>query len=49
MKRRARQQGAGERQLAELQKLAVEKAIVGLDFKPCLAAASRRPAHFGQC
>ena len=42
MKRRARDQGAGERQLAELQKLAVEKTIVGLDFNPVslqLAAA----------
>ena len=42
MKRRARQQGTGERQLAELQKLAVEKTIVGLDFNPVslqLAAA----------
>ena len=42
MKRRAREQGAGERQLAELQKLAVEKTIVGLDFNPVslqLAAA----------
>ena len=34
MKRRAREQGAGERQLGELQKLAVEKTIVGLDFNP---------------
>ena len=34
MKRRARERGAGERQLAELQKLAVEKNIVGLDFNP---------------
>ena len=34
MKRRAREQGAGERQMAELQKLAVEKTIVGLDFNP---------------
>ena len=42
MKRRAREQGAAERQLAELQKLAVEKTIVGLDFNPVslqLAAA----------
>ena len=42
MKRRAREQGAGERQLAELQKFAVEKTIVGLDFNPVslqLAAA----------
>ena len=42
MKRRAREQGAGERQLGELQKLAVEKTIVGLDFNPVslqLAAA----------
>ena len=42
MKRRARERGAGERQLAELQKLAVEKTIVGLDFNPVslqLAAA----------
>ena len=43
MKRRAREHGgAGERQLAELQKLAVEKTIVGLDFNPVslqLAAA----------
>ena len=42
MKRRAQEQGAGERQLGELQKLAVEKTIVGLDFNPVslqLAAA----------
>ena len=42
MKRRARERGMGERQLAELQKLAVEKTIVGLDFNPVslqLAAA----------
>ena len=42
MKRRARARGAGERELAELQKLAVEKSIVGLDFNPVslqLAAA----------
>ena len=42
MKRRARDQGASERQLTELQKLAVEKTIVGLDFNPVslqLAAA----------
>ncbi len=42
MKRRARETGAGERELAELQKLAVEKTIVGLDFNPVslqLAAA----------
>ena len=42
VKRRARERGASERQLAELQKLAVEKTIVGLDFNPVslqLAAA----------
>ena len=42
MKRRARERGMGERQLAELQKLAVEKTITGLDFNPVslqLAAA----------
>ena len=42
MKRRARERGAGEEQLAELQKLAVEKTLVGLDFNPVslqLAAA----------
>lgn len=42
MKRRAREQGASERCLAELQKLAVEETIVGLDFNPVslqLAAA----------
>ena len=42
MKRRARERGSGERQLAELQKLAVENTIVGLDFNPVslqLAAA----------
>ena len=42
MKRRAQEQGAGERQLGELQKLVVEKTIVGLDFNPVslqLAAA----------
>ena len=42
MKRRARVRGASERELAELQKLAVEKTIVGLDFNPIslqLAAA----------
>ncbi len=42
MKRRARERGAGELELAELQKLAVEKTIVGLDFNPVslqLAAA----------
>ena len=42
MKRRARERGADERQLADLQKFAVEKTIVGLDFNPVslqLAAA----------
>ena len=42
MKRRAREGGMGERELAELQKLAVEKTITGLDFNPVslqLAAA----------
>ena len=42
MKRRARERGMSERQLAELQKLAVEKTISGLDFNPVslqLAAA----------
>ena len=42
MKRRARARGVGEKKLAELQKLAVEKTIVGLDFNPVslqLAAA----------
>lgn len=42
MKRRARERGASDRQLAELQKLAVEKTIAGLDFNPVslqLAAA----------
>ena len=42
MKRRARARGADERRLGELQKLAVEKTIIGLDFNPVslqLAAA----------
>ena len=42
MKRRARERGTGERELGELQKLAVEQTIVGLDFNPVslqLAAA----------
>ena len=42
MKRRAQEQGLNKRQLAELQKLAVEKTITGLDFNPVslqLAAA----------
>ena len=42
MKRRARERGMSERQLAELQKLAVERTISGLDFNPVslqLAAA----------
>ncbi len=42
MKRRARERGLGERQIAERQKLAVEKTITGLDFNPVslqLAAA----------
>ena len=42
MKRRARERGASEQELADLQKLAVEKTIVGLDFNPVslqLAAA----------
>ena len=34
MKRRAREQGAGERHIAELQKLAVEETIKGLDINP---------------
>jgi len=34
MKRRARDQGAGESQIAELQKLAVEETIKGLDINP---------------
>ncbi len=42
LKRRARECGASERQLVDLQKLAVEKRIAGLDFNPVslqLAAA----------
>ena len=42
MKRRAREQGAKQRQLAALQKVAVEDTIAGLDFNPVslqLAAA----------
>ncbi|MCY4460600.1 MAG: hypothetical protein OXC26_09450 [Albidovulum sp.] len=42
MKRRAREQGAGEKKLAKLQRLAVEEVIAGLDFNPVslqLAAA----------
>ncbi|MCY3627943.1 MAG: DEAD/DEAH box helicase family protein [Gammaproteobacteria bacterium] len=42
MKRRASEQGAGKQRLAELQKLAVEEVISGLDFNPVslqLAAA----------
>ena len=34
MKRRAREQGANERQITELQKLAVEETIKGLDINP---------------
>ena len=34
MKRRAREQGANEAQIAELQKLAVEETIKGLDINP---------------
>ena len=34
MKRRAREQGAGETQIAELQKLAVEETIKGMDINP---------------
>ncbi len=34
MKRRAREQGASERQITELQKLAVEETIKGLDINP---------------
>ena len=34
MKRRAREQGAGATQIAELQKLAVEETIKGLDINP---------------
>ena len=34
MKRRAREQGASERQIADLQKLAVEDTIKGLDINP---------------
>ena len=34
MKRRARDQGANEREIAELQKLAVEETIKGLDINP---------------
>ena len=34
MKRRAREQGAGEAQIADLQKLAVEETIKGLDINP---------------
>ncbi len=34
MKRRAREQGASETQIAELQKLAVEETIKGLDINP---------------
>ena len=42
MKRRAKSQGANEQELADLQKLAVEELIAGLDFNPVslqLAAA----------
>ena len=42
MKRRAREQGAGETEIADLQKLAVEETIKGLDINPVslqLAAA----------
>ena len=42
MKRRAQDQGAGRQRLAELQKLAVEEVIAGLEFNPVslqLAAA----------
>ena len=42
MKCRARERGAGEEQLAKLQKFAVEKTLLGLDFNPVslqLAAA----------
>ena len=42
MKRRAAEQGAGEREIADLQKLAVEETIKGLDINPVslqLAAA----------
>ena len=42
MKRRAREQGADDAQIADLQKLAVEQTIVGLDINPVslqLAAA----------
>ena len=42
MKRRARQQGASDQQLADLQKLAVEETIKGMDINPVslqLAAA----------
>ena len=34
MKRRAREQGASEAQIANLQKLAVEETIKGLDINP---------------
>ena len=34
MKRRAREQGAGEAQIANLQKLAVEETVKGLDINP---------------
>ena len=34
MKRRARKQGASERQVADLQKLAVEETVKGLDINP---------------
>ena len=44
MKRRAGEQGAGGQRQAELQKLAVEEVIAGLDFNPGVAAARRRPA-----
>ena len=47
MKRRAREQGASEAQIADLQRLAVEESIRGLDINPIslqLAASQLTPA-----
>ena len=41
MKRRAREQGASEAEVAELQKLAVEETVKGLDINPGVAATGR--------
>ena len=48
VKRRAREQGVGEAQIANLQKLAVEETIKGLDINPISLQLAASPAYCWQ-